>query len=101
MLNTIDRAGTLLSLFTEDRVPRSTAHALMSSLTGIGLLAHIPGSRYRLGWQLLTLSGRLLNTTDVARLETPVLAQLAHQLRHTVTISTWDNGPVCRSAKPD
>jgi DNA-binding IclR family transcriptional regulator len=75
-------------------MPRSTAHALLSSLADIGLLAHTSGLRYRLGWRLLTLSGRLLTSTDVARRGAPVLARLAGQLRRTVRIATYDNGQV-------
>jgi IclR family transcriptional regulator, KDG regulon repressor len=107
VLNTIRRAGRLLNLFTEDRpdwgvrevaaeleMPRSNAHELMSSLASIGLLQRTPDSRYRLGWRLLTLSGHLLNSTDVARLGSSVLSQLADQHRQTVSIATYDSGQV-------
>lgn len=107
MLNTIRRAGTLLTLFTEERpdwgvrevaaeleMPRSNAHELMSSLASIGLLQRTPDSRYRLGWRLLTLSGHLVNSTDVARLGSAVLTQLANQHRQTVSIATYDGGQV-------
>jgi IclR family transcriptional regulator, KDG regulon repressor len=105
VLNTIRRAGTLLTLFTEERpdwgvrevaaalgMPRSNAHELMSSLASIGLLQRTPDSRYRLGWRLLTLSGHLVNSTDVARVGSSVLSQLANQHRQTVSIATYDNG---------
>jgi hypothetical protein len=62
-------------------LPRPTllpyAHELLSSLAGIGLPRCAPDSRYRLGWRLLTLSGQLVNSTDVARLGALVLPQLA------------------------
>jgi IclR family KDG regulon transcriptional repressor len=107
VLNTIRRAGTLLTLFTEERpdwgvrevaaeldMPRSNAHELMSSLASIGLLQRTPDSRYRLGWRLLTLSGHLVNSTDVARIGSSVLYQLANQHRQTVSIATYDSGKV-------
>ena len=105
LLNTISRAGSVLALFTGQRpewgvreaatelgMPRSNTHVVMSSLADIGLLARTPDLRYRLGWRLLTLSGRLLDSTEVARVGAPVAAQLAGQLRHTVSIAAYDNG---------
>jgi IclR family transcriptional regulator, KDG regulon repressor len=107
MLNTIRRAGTLLTLFTEEKpdwgvrevaaelgIPRSNAHELMASLASIGLLQRTPDARYRLGWRLLTLSGHLVNSTDVARLGASVLAQLANRHGQTVSIATFDEGQV-------
>lgn len=107
MLNTIRRAGSVLTLFTEERpdwgvremaaelgIPRSNAHELLSSLATIGLLQRTPDARYRLGWRLLTLSGHLVNSTDVARIGSSVLSQLAHQHGQTAGLATLDNGQV-------
>jgi DNA-binding IclR family transcriptional regulator len=107
MLNTIRRAGSVLTLFTEERpdwgvrevaaelgMPRSNAHELMSSLATIGLLQRTPDARYRLGWRLLTLSGHLVNSTDVARIGSSVLTQLASQHRQTVSIATLDTDQI-------
>ncbi|HEY1970283.1 MAG TPA: IclR family transcriptional regulator [Pseudonocardia sp.] len=107
MLNTIRRAGTLLTLFTEQRpdwgvrevaaqlgMPRSNVHELMSSLATIGLLQRTPDARYRLGWRLLTLSGHLVNSTDVARVGLPVLHHLAEEHSRAVNIATYDSGQI-------
>ena len=114
MLNTIRRAGTLLALFTEERpdwgvrevageleMPRSNAHELMSSLASIGLLQRTPDSRYRLGWRLLTLTGHLVNSTNVARLGAPVLAQLTNQHRQTASIVIYDCGQMVSIAQAE
>jgi DNA-binding IclR family transcriptional regulator len=107
VLNTIQRAGTVLSMFTEERaewgvreiaaelnMPRSNVHELLSSLASIGLLRRTRDARYRLGWRLLTLSGQLVNSNEVARVGSALLHQLAARHRHSVSIAVCDGGEV-------
>ncbi len=75
LLNTIARTGTVLGLFTAETpewgvtevatilgLPKSTAFDLLASLAEIGLLQQTSNDRYRLGWQLLVISRRLMNS---------------------------------------
>lgn len=70
VLNTIDRTGKVLDLFTAEtpewgvtavatrlQLPKSTTFDIMSSLAAIGLLQQTSGDRYRLGWRVLLFSG--------------------------------------------
>nr|WP_281172470.1 IclR family transcriptional regulator [Pseudonocardia spinosispora] len=107
MLNTIRKVDSVLTLFTELHpewgvremagelgVPRSNVYELVSSLAGIGLLERTPDRRYRLGWRLLQLSDHLVKSTDVVRIGTGVVHQLATQLGQTAGLATWESGQV-------
>ncbi len=74
MLGTVQKVGEVLGLFTQERpewgvsevaqalgLPKSSAHALMATLTQIGLLHKSSDGRYRLGWRVLALSQVLLS----------------------------------------
>ena len=75
MLGTVGKASRVLDLFTSEdpewgvtdtalalKVPRSSAHDLLDTLTQTGLLRRVTGNRYRLGLKLLTLSNTALET---------------------------------------
>ena len=76
-LQTIEKVGRVFSLFDQERsewgvsevagalgLPKSGAHALVSTLAGQGLLRRTKRGRYRLGWRMLSLSETLMQTTD-------------------------------------
>ena len=80
MLNTVLKAGQVLELFDRANpewgvsevaasldIPKSSAHALLSTLAEISLLRHTETGRYRLGWGLFSLSQMLLDTTEFRR----------------------------------
>jgi IclR family transcriptional regulator, KDG regulon repressor len=103
MLLTITSAGRVLGLFTatapehgvtevsaELGVSKSKAHALLASLADVGLLRRTDRSRYRLGWQVLSLSRVLADTTDFQRHARPVMQSLAARLGELVHLSTLD-----------
>jgi DNA-binding IclR family transcriptional regulator len=109
LLNTIARTGTVLGLFTAQTpewgvtevattlgLPKSTTFDLLASLAEIGFLQQTSNDRYRLGWQLLAISRRLVNSMGFNDQTQRTLAALAHDLSATVTIGACDGrGVVC------
>ena len=78
MLRTVSKIGPVLDLFTVEHpewgvseaaealgVPKSSAHALLSTLADVGLLAATSHIRYRLGWRVLALGETLRATLDL------------------------------------
>ncbi len=103
VLNTIDRTGKVLDLFTAAtpewgvteiaktlRLPTSTAFDIVASLAEIGLLQQTLGDRYRLGWRLLAISRRLMSSTCFTAHTHRKVASLAKHLDAVVTIGAWD-----------
>ncbi len=91
MLNTIARTGTVLGLFTAETpewgvtevattlgLPKSTTFDLLASLAEIGLLQQTSDDRYRLGWQLLVISRRLITSMGVNVQTQRTVAELAY-----------------------
>lgn len=116
MLNTIDRTGKVLNLFTAERpewgvteiaamlqLPKSTTFDVVASLAEIGLLQQTSHDRYRLGWRVLLISRRLMSSTCFSAQTHRCVAELANQLGAVVTIGAWDGqGVVCvANATPD
>lgn len=109
MLNTIARTGTVLGLFTAETpewgvtevattlgVPKSTTFDLLASLAEIGLLQQTTDDRYRLGWQLLVIRRRLINSMGVNDQTQRTVAELAQHLSAAITIGACDGrGVVC------
>lgn len=107
MIGTIRRVGQLLDLFDEGhpewgvtevaralRVSKSSAHALLRSLSTIGLLEQLPNSRYRLGWRTVALGNVLLTSTGIAGLARPVIETLAKTSGETVNLAVLERGHV-------
>lgn len=99
-LRTIDKVGRVLSLFSFERpewgvsevaealgLPKSGAHALVSSLAGRGLLRRIRGGRYRLGWDLLSLSEVLMQTAEFRLRAQPAMEYLASRFGDAVHLA--------------
>jgi DNA-binding IclR family transcriptional regulator len=109
LLNTIARTGTVLGLFTAETpewgvtevattlgVPKSTTFDLLASLAEIGLLQQTTDDRYRLGWQLLVIRRRLINSMGVNDQTQRTVAELAQHLSAAITIGACDGrGVVC------
>jgi len=104
MLQTIQKAGELLSLFDREhtewgvrevaaklKVAKSSAHDLMSSLAKLGFLNKTEDNRYRLGWRLVTLSETLLATMELRKEAHPVLEDLASQYQETIHLAVLDD----------
>jgi len=109
LLNTIDRTGKVLNLFTAEvpdwgvtevalmlGLPKSTTFDIVASLAEIGLLQRTSDDRYRLGWRVLLISRRLMSSTCFNAQTHRCLAELANHLGAVVTIGAWDGqGVVC------
>lgn len=99
MLGTVTKAGRVLDLFTSSApewgvgevaerlgIPKSSAHGLLSTLCGIGLVRNVAG-RYRLGWRIVELNRTLCKTTGLSNGADIVLRQLAEQVGATVELA--------------
>jgi hypothetical protein len=109
LLNTIDRTGKVLNLFTAEtpewgvtevattlELPTSTTFDIVASLAEIGLLQQTSDDRYRLGWRVLVISRRLMTSTCFNAQTRNIVAEVANQLGAVVTLGAWDGqGVVC------
>jgi DNA-binding IclR family transcriptional regulator len=105
MLQTVNRAGRVLELFSPERpewgasavareieVAKSQAHELLTSLADIGLLEHVETGRYRLGWRIPALNSRFFDTHDVGRHATRVMQALVVYYGETMQLVVWGPG---------
>ena len=107
-LKTVDRAGRILDLFFQQPewgvseaaealgIPKSGAHALMSSLTGQGLLSRTTRGRYRLGWKTLALSEALMRSVDFTHQARRAMEYLASRFNELLHLAVLENGQVER-----
>nr|WP_240918296.1 IclR family transcriptional regulator [Rhodococcus sp. 14C212] len=102
-MQTVQRIGPVLDLFTVQQpewgvsevaaaidVPRSSAHALLSSLVDTGLLQCRARGRYRLGWRVVELGETLRGTVDVRSCAAPVLERLVEKYGETTHLAVMD-----------
>jgi IclR family transcriptional regulator, KDG regulon repressor len=107
MLLTIDCAGQVLEQFTKDNpergvtevalalgISKSKAHALLSSLSQVGLLRRTPNGRYRMGWRVLSLNRVLTETNDFHRYARPMMERLGAHCGEIVHLGVLDDGQV-------
>lgn len=107
MLQTVQKIGPVLDLFTADHpewgvsevaetvgLPRSSAHALLSSLVDIGLLQCRSRGKYRLGWRVVELGEALRASVDLRSVVAPVMDRLAATLGETVHLGVLERGQV-------
>jgi DNA-binding IclR family transcriptional regulator len=107
LLNTIARTGAVIGLFTADTpewgvteiattlaMPKSTIFDLLDSLVEIGFLHQTTDDRYRLGWQLLVIRRRLINSMGVNDQTQRTVAALAQHLNASITIGACDGRAV-------
>jgi IclR family KDG regulon transcriptional repressor len=107
MLNTIKKVGPVLDLFTAEQpewrmtdmaraleMPKSSAHALVSTLASIGLLSVTSSGRYRLGWNLLSLAERMRASLDLKGVATPAMQALEADVRENVLLAVLDRREV-------
>lgn len=73
-------------------IPKSSAHALMSSLASIGLLQRGQMGRYRLGWRISSLNRLLMTTTQFREISREAMERLHGRFRDTVHLGVLD-GP--------
>ena len=102
-LQTVQKIGPVLDLFTIERpewgvsevaatidVPRSSAHALLSSLVDIGLLNCRARGRYRIGWRVVELGQALRGTIDVRSCGAPVIDRLVEKYGETTHLAVME-----------
>lgn len=102
-LQTVQKIGPVLDLFTVTQpewgvsevaavidVPRSSAHALLSSLVDTGLLQCRSRGRYRLGWRIVELGETLRGTVDVRSCAAPILENLVENYGETTHLAVMD-----------
>lgn len=107
MLQTITKVGPLLDLFSIERpewgvseaaealgMPRSSAHALLTSLVETGLLVNAGRGRYRLGWRIVELYETMRAGSDLRTYAAPVLAALSEQTGETINLGVLERGQV-------
>ncbi|NIL76976.1 IclR family transcriptional regulator [Rhodococcus sp. Eu-32] len=106
-LQTVQKIGPVLDLFTVERpewgvsevantidLPRSSAHALLSSLVDIGLLQCRARGRYRIGWRVVELGQALRGTVDVRTCAAPVLDRLVENYGETTHLAVMERNRV-------
>jgi DNA-binding IclR family transcriptional regulator len=106
-LQTVQKIGPVLDLFTIQRpewgvsevaaaiaVPRSSAHALLSSLVDTGLLQCRTRGRYRLGWRIIEMGQTLRGTVDVRSCAAPILEQLVERYGETAHLAVMERSQV-------
>lgn len=102
-LSTVRKLGPVLDLFTVDTpewgvsevsealdIPRSSTHALLTSLVDIGLLQCRVRGRYRIGWRVVELSEALRGRLDVRSIAAPVLDNLVAQHGETSHLAVME-----------
>lgn len=107
MLQTIQKIGPVLDLFTVDKpewgvsevgkalgIPRSSAYVLLSSLVETGLLQCRDRGRYRIGWRVVELSETLRGTVDVQSVAGPTLEQLVEDYGETAHLAIMERSRV-------
>lgn len=106
-LGTVRKAAAVLNLFDARHpewgvsdaaaalgVAKSSAHALLSSLSHAGLVRRTPRGRYRLGWQLLSLTNVLLSTTEFRADAHAAMEGLVARFGETVNLGVWEGGEI-------
>ncbi|MGB3770456.1 MAG: IclR family transcriptional regulator [Rhodococcus sp. (in: high G+C Gram-positive bacteria)] len=106
-LQTVQKIGPVLDLFTMEKsewgvsevaaaieVPRSSAHALLSSLVDIGLLQCRARGRYRIGWRVVELGQALRATVDVRACAAPVIDSLVDTYGETTHLAVMERDRV-------
>jgi DNA-binding IclR family transcriptional regulator len=107
MLGTISRVGRVLDLFSVETpewgvtevgkalgLPKSTAHALLTTMAEIDILRRTPKNRYCLGWRILALGDILGAASGFREQALPTMEALVKRCGETVHLATWENGRV-------
>jgi DNA-binding IclR family transcriptional regulator len=103
----VHKAALVLDLFSVERphlgpsevaeelgIAKSTAHALLTELTRVGLTERLPCGRYQLGWRTLELGRTKLATSGFPEAIVPTARRLASHFGETVHITAWERGRV-------
>lgn len=107
MLSTVQKIGPALDLFTVKRpewgisevaealdTPKSSAHALLTTMADIGLLERTARARYRLGWRLLVLGSTLMLSTEARAPVGRALRRTVDRWGETMHFAVYERGCV-------
>jgi len=107
MLLTVQKIGPALDLFTIARpewrvsevaealeTPKSSAHALLTTMAEIGLLERTAQRRYRLGWRLLVLGRTVMLSADYRTVVARTLRRTVERWGETMHFGVHDRGGV-------
>ena len=107
MLQTLSKAGRVLELFSLENpewgvsqvaksleIPKSGAHALLSTLADQGMLRRTDKARYRLGWRVMAMNQILLETTDFRPEARRMMEYLVSRFGETVHLAALESGQV-------
>ncbi|RTG95926.1 IclR family transcriptional regulator [Thermus scotoductus] len=107
MLGTLEKVGQVLALFTREHpewgvtevaraldLPKSSAHALLATLSHIGLLKRNRKGRYRIGWRVLALSQILLSTSSWREEARKAMEDLVARYGETAHLAVLECGRV-------
>lgn len=76
-------------------LPKSTVSRLLATLEHEGLVERVPGSdKYRLGFLLVRLAGRVAHYGDVRAIAHPLLVELCERAQETVHLAVLDGDEV-------
>lgn len=107
-VQSIQRAVLLLKAFDVERaelgiselsraveLPKSTVARMLATLEHEGLVERVDGSeKYRLGFLLVRLAGRVAHTRDLRSVARPVLRELGERSRESVHLALLDGDEV-------
>ncbi|AFV77452.1 IclR family transcriptional regulator [Thermus oshimai] len=107
MLGTVQKVGEVLELFTREHpewgvtevaralgIPKSSAHALLATLSQIGLLKRGREGRYRLGFRVLALAHVLLSTSSWREEARKAMEELVARFGETTHLAVLECGRV-------
>lgn len=107
MLGTVQKVGEVLELFTREHpewgvtevaralgIPKSSAHALLATLSQIGLLKRGRDGRYRLGFRVLALAHVLLSTSSWREEARKAMEDLVARFGETTHLAVLECGRV-------
>lgn len=103
LLGTLLKAGRVLDLFTPEHpewgvteiadeldLPKSSVHALLTSLVAIRLMTRTDDGRFRLGWRMLEFGDTVLSSSEVFAATRQVMLELGDQLKQSVYLAILD-----------
>ncbi|BDG60128.1 IclR family transcriptional regulator [Caldinitratiruptor microaerophilus] len=85
-----EEAISLSEVSRKLNLPRSTAHALLTTLGARGYLHRRADGKFQLGLALVGLARRVIVDVDVRDVARPVMEQLVHTVRETVHLAVLD-----------
>jgi DNA-binding IclR family transcriptional regulator len=105
VLTTVQKIGPVLDLFTvrnpewgisevaaELDIPKSSAHALLTTMAEIGLLKRTTRARYRLGWRLLVLGRTVMLSAEWRRPAVMAMQRTVARWGDTMHFAVYERG---------